>query len=305
MKDEKTGEFFYAHANESGRNLVLDAAPVKNIGDVPRAEMMRLMEGWIRLRRRLQEEKIPNELQPILLNFHVPNPRRSLDRYRIYQQGDDKRLFILWGFEEKDAPAISVERAIALLMDVPLGNLRSILSSSMPANTGTVPIRASVEEAEKRIQEVKQRKESQGGAKVLLGIVAAVFVLLAGVGAYALTQGAKEEPQPVETIVIREQVIQAPAPEKVEEPAPEAVEPAAVEEVAAEPASQPVQPVKVEEPVKPAANPMDLMAKSEAQGKPEAEAPLLEGMLGKPKPDIEKMMSNGAKKEDLMKQMTQ
>lgn len=305
IKDEETGEFYYEQLNESGRNLILDADAVKNIADVPRAEMMRLMEGWIRLRRRLQEEKIPNELQPILLNFHVPNPRRSLDRYRIHQQGDEKRLVILWGFEEKDAPAISVERAIALLMDVPLGNLRSILSSSMPANTGTVPIRASVEEAGKRIEEVKQRRDSQGGAKILLGLVAAVFVLLAGVGAFALMQGGKDEPKSVERIVIREQV---PVAEVKPVEKESKVEPVAEEPKAAPaPAPELVAEVKVEqnEPAKPEVNPLDAMAKAQSVAVKEPETPLLESMLGKGEPGINGMVPKGSKKDDLMKQMTQ
>ncbi|WP_346189854.1 hypothetical protein [Rubritalea halochordaticola] len=309
VKDEKTGEFYYASNNESGRNLVESSEPVKNIADVPRAEMMRLMEGWLRLRRRLQEEKIPANLQPVLLNFHVPSPRRSLDRYRIYQQGEEKRLFILWGFEQKDAPAISVEKAIALLMDVPLGHLRSILSTSMPANTGTVPVKAVAEEAQRKLMEVKNQQDNQSGAKLMIGAIAAVFVLLLGVGAFMLL-GDKDEPKQVETIVIREQVPAPPVTKAEPEVKPEPVAaPVAEVEKKAEPAPVAVvdpKPAPKPEPAK--VNPLDLMAKAEPAKPAASSASLLDQMsgadTGKENPDLNGMLPKTGKKNDLLNQMT-
>lgn len=137
---EKNGLKRYSFLNKQGVDQFAKLKPAKNIGDIPRAEMLRLMEGWIRLRRKLQEEEVPSKVGSILLNFRVPNPRESLDRYMLYKVGDEERLVIRWGFETKDDRAVSLERAISILMDVPLGHMRSILSTTMTATTSTVPV---------------------------------------------------------------------------------------------------------------------------------------------------------------------
>lgn len=137
---EDGGNKRYVAMNAQGVDVMALASPVKNINDIPKAEMMRLMEGWIRLRRKLQEGEVAKGVGAIILNFRVPNPRQSLDRYLLFKEGGEQRLIIRWGYEAKDKTAVSLERAISILMDVPLGHMQSILSTSMSPTTSTVAV---------------------------------------------------------------------------------------------------------------------------------------------------------------------
>lgn len=176
--EEKNGIKRYSFLNKAGVDQFSKLKPAKNIGDIPRAEMLRLMEGWIRLRRKLQEEAVPSKVGSILLNFRVPNPRESLDRYMLYKVGDEERLVIRWGYETKDDRAVSLERAISILMDVPLGHMRSILSTTMTATTATVPVGQMLTSA---TSQVNNGVKSAPQRKVIVGIaLAACSTLVLG-----------------------------------------------------------------------------------------------------------------------------
>ncbi|MGJ8674015.1 hypothetical protein [Rubritalea sp.] len=179
----------YTAMNVHQEDVLLKAVAVKNMNDIPKAEMMRLMEGWIRLRRKLQEGEIPKEVSSILLNFRVPNPRQSLDRYMLYKEGDEQRLIIRWGFETKDNPAVSLERAISILMDVPLGHMRSILSTSMSPTTSTVAVGQMVVSAVADEDENKVNNSigSAGNYRVMFGIVA-ISVVMLSLGIYGISK---------------------------------------------------------------------------------------------------------------------
>ncbi|MFC5050600.1 hypothetical protein ACFPK9_08245 [Rubritalea spongiae] len=176
----KRGVKRYTAVNVHQKDVMLEAKPVKNINDIPKAEMMRLMEGWIRLRRKLQEGVVSKGVAGILLNFRVPNPRQSLDKYMLYKEGEESRLIIRWGYETKEEPAVSLERAISILMDVPLGHMRSILSTSMAPTTSTVPVGQMVASA--AVGEGGRKLAGSiggtGNYKVLFGVVAVSVVML-------------------------------------------------------------------------------------------------------------------------------
>lgn len=236
----------YKLIDNNGRDIFSKAVPVKNINDIPRAEMMRLMEGWIRLRRKLQDENYPNEVTSILLNFRVPNPRQSLDRYMIYKLGDESRLLIRWGYETKEEKSVSLERAISILMDVPLGHMRSILSTTMTNTTSTVPVGPMLEAAEAR--EKAERDAKPSGKKGVIGIVAAALVLVGG-GAVVFLNGEDKKTPPIEQhAVVNEAVALGLEPKAVavktekaseEVVAPVAVQPAIEEAPTAEVIQQP------------------------------------------------------------------
>lgn len=232
---EKDGEFCYHSVDELRRETTAVSKPVRNISDIPKGELLRLMEGWIKCRRLLQVEKMPNRIEAILLNFKVPNPRKSLECYRTYQDGDRTRLHILWGFESEDAPSVSVERALSILLDVPVSHMQSILSTSMPAPgelTSTVPVNLNLDTAAiaslaqqqlSAARPVKQRKSTYV-------IAALVGVILLGGGAAlpSLLKGDSGESEVVEItpreerVAAREQrepdFVPAAVVEEVEEP---------------------------------------------------------------------------------------
>ncbi len=128
----------YIQLDRKNRNLIAQATPVINIGDIPKGELLRLMEGWMRVRRRITEEQFPKEVQSILLNLKVPSPRSSIQRYLIYKKGEEKKLFVLWGYQSEKEPHIPLEKALSMFLDVPLGHLQSILTTSISKQTSSV-----------------------------------------------------------------------------------------------------------------------------------------------------------------------
>lgn len=265
--EEKRGFKRYTAINVQNKDVMQLAKPVKNINDIPKAEMMRLMEGWIRLRRKLQEGEISKGVSAILLNFRVPNPRQCLDRYMLYKEGDEQRLVIRWGYETKDEPAVSLERAISILMDVPLGHMRSILSTSMSPTTSTVPVGQMLASAAagEGGRKVNGSFSKVGNNKVIFGIVAVCVVMLS-LGIYGISKAVTTKEQQVtvtqiESLKAEEELAFITEVEQWEE-----------EETLAEPVVQPepivVERVKVVE-----------VVKEVPVAKVEAPAPSLEGAL--------------------------
>ena len=193
------GEKRYQILSERGEDIFAKAKPVKNINDIPRAEMMRLMEGWIRLRRKIQEGDVPSRASSILLNFRVPNPRESLDRYMLYKEFDEWKLVIRWGYENSTHRAVSLERAISVLMDVPLGHMRSILSTTMSPSTSTVLVGQSPHLDEQKTEP----KSGSGSQAVGIGVMAACAVIAVAAGAWWMLDDRGTEP--TEQLVVKEQ----------------------------------------------------------------------------------------------------
>ena len=196
--EENRGEKRYVATNGQGKDVMSMAKTVKNINDIPKAEMMRLMEGWIRLRRKLQEGEVSKGVSSILLNFRVPNPRQSLDRYMLYKVGDEQRLIIRWGYETKESPAVSLERAISILMDVPLGHMQSILSTSMSPTTSTVPVGQMLAHAA-----VDEGGGKRSGDNKLMYTLIGLSVVILAIGGYG---------------ILRSLSLEAETPQQVSEP---------------------------------------------------------------------------------------
>ncbi len=128
----------YTSLDEKTRNQLQKATPVVNIEDIPKGELLRLMEGWMRIRRRITEEQFPKGVQSILLNLKVPSPRSSIQQYLLYKNGEQKKLFVLWAYESKQEPHIPLEKALSFFLDVPLTHLQSILTTSLSKQTASV-----------------------------------------------------------------------------------------------------------------------------------------------------------------------
>lgn len=173
----------YQLLDNSERDRCSRAKIAQNIADIPRAEVLRLMEGWIRMHRRLQGQELESKVQSILLNFRVPDPKKAIQHYRIEKIGDQKRLIILWGFESEQAPCISIERALSYLLEVPIGHLRSILSTSMISHTGVVTsavhVDTSMIESYKSKTEQVKKKTTKPSKRMFSLLLACACVLVA------------------------------------------------------------------------------------------------------------------------------
>ncbi len=121
-----------------GRDTCAESLPVESMAAIPKGEMLRLMEGWIMLRKLAQNPELPPGMDTILLNFRIPDPRHAPDFYRVYRcaKTGRQRMHVLWGFESPKRPSVPVDRAVAALFGVPVDNIGSILATSF-ASHGT------------------------------------------------------------------------------------------------------------------------------------------------------------------------
>jgi len=209
----------YQLLDQKGFDRCVKSQPAKNISDIPKPELLRLMEGWIRLRRRLQDEELGKSIQSILLNFRVPDPRTAIEHYRIEKIGDTKRLIVFWGFETAKKPCVPLERALSLFLDVPTGHLQSILSTSMSPNTAGVMKTAKMDPEVLESLSDEMKKEVSNGSKVVvvkekqnLKVLVPVLLLCGGLLAglaISLTRGG--EKQEVLRVIDREEKMNAPS----------------------------------------------------------------------------------------------
>lgn len=121
--------------------LISISTPAKSIQDIPKSEVMRLLEGWIRLRRYAQEPMLPSQLRALILNFKVPDPDKSIDSYRLVSLRGKVSLHVLWGFQSALNHSVTLEQALSKLLEVPSDQLISLMASSVKPNmTSSVPI---------------------------------------------------------------------------------------------------------------------------------------------------------------------
>jgi hypothetical protein len=178
----------YQLVDNGGLDRCSRSVPANSISDIPKGEVMKLMEGWIRLRRHMQGE-FSKTLKSILLNFRVPDPQTSIQFYRIEQFGGQTKLLIFWGYQSIEKPCIPIEKALSQFLDVTTGHLQSILSTSIPAtlrdNTSLVkistdlPSQISQEEGKKLDSFITQEPKKSNATVPLLvccGVLLAVVV---------------------------------------------------------------------------------------------------------------------------------
>jgi hypothetical protein len=125
----------YRHENPAADSFASSAA-VASMQDFPQAEVMRLLQGWITLRKLVMEATVPEGARSLLLNLKIPDPRVAHHCYRVRApEGGDRKLYVLVGFEGPAAPSVALEEGIAAMLNVPAMQLESLLATSM-APTG-------------------------------------------------------------------------------------------------------------------------------------------------------------------------
>ncbi|MDB9741510.1 hypothetical protein OAB00_01505 [Akkermansiaceae bacterium] len=73
--------YAYQAIDKSGRDRCSLSKPAHNLSDIPKGEVLKLTEGWIRLRRKITEEEtqIDSKTRSILLNIKIPDPALSTE----------------------------------------------------------------------------------------------------------------------------------------------------------------------------------------------------------------------------------
>jgi len=127
----------YRHENPASGSLI-DCAAVQSIDDIPQTEIMRLLQGWITLRRIVMETAAPEGVRSLLMNLRIPDPRVAPHFYRISnQEGEERKLYVLIGFEGPTAPSMALEEGIASMLNVKPSQLESLLATSMGPSKST------------------------------------------------------------------------------------------------------------------------------------------------------------------------
>jgi hypothetical protein len=127
--EKNVARYRYDHPEEA---TLGDMAAARSIEDIPQAEAMRLLQGWITLRRIVMESTSPEGVRSLLMNLRIPDPRVAPCFYRVSDPPNgDRKLFILIGFEGPSAPSVTLEEGLAAMLDVKPSQLESLLATSI------------------------------------------------------------------------------------------------------------------------------------------------------------------------------
>lgn len=131
LRFNEEGLPYFEHRDEHGRETCILATKVTSIAEIPRSEIIRLLEGWLRLQTAGMHRDMPAAEASMLATFLLPDPGMDLRNYRLYDPlapETGKRLHILWGFTTKTNPrsAVPAEFALAKLLGVEVEDLAKI-----------------------------------------------------------------------------------------------------------------------------------------------------------------------------------
>lgn len=179
----------YRHENPATDSFA-SSTVANSIQDLPQPEVMRLLQGWIALRKIAMEPTVPEGVRALLMNLKIPDPRVAPSLYRVQGIADDrKKLYILIGFEGPAVPSIALEEGIAAMMNVPPSQLESLLAVSMAPN-----INASTADPEEvaATSESPDRTKSRRTGKGL-ALVGVAVLLVASLGVAGSMNGKPSE----------------------------------------------------------------------------------------------------------------
>jgi hypothetical protein len=172
----------YRHENPATDSFT-SATVANSIDDLPQPEVMRLLQGWIALRKIAMEPAVPEGVRALLMNLKIPDPRVAPHFYRVQGIADDrKKLYVLIGFEGPAVPSIALEEGIAAMMNVPPSQLESLLAVSMTPSVDTsTAAEKSPAENETELETPGGTKRRRGGKGLALAGVAVLLVASLGV----------------------------------------------------------------------------------------------------------------------------
>jgi hypothetical protein len=113
------GRPYFEAYDEDGREICGLSRGIRSAEDVPRAEIVRLLEGYLALQLMAQNHAVDPRLRAISATFRLPHPVRERRLFRIYEDlAGETRLLVLWGFGGKgaDRSAVPAAEAVATLL---------------------------------------------------------------------------------------------------------------------------------------------------------------------------------------------
>lgn len=131
LRFNEDGLPYFENRDEHGRETCIIATKATSMADIPRAEVIRMLEGWLRVQTLGRHPEMPAAEATMMCTFLLPDPTIDLRNYRLWeplppQKG--KRLHILWGYNLKSntRSAVPAEYAIARLLGVEVDQLAHI-----------------------------------------------------------------------------------------------------------------------------------------------------------------------------------
>ncbi len=188
------GTAVYRHRN-SNTDSFTSCVAAESINDIPQGEAMKLLQGWITLRKLVMEATVPEGVRSLLMNLKIPHPRVSPWFYHLRETLDgQKKLYILIGFEGPAVTLVSLEEGIAAIMNVPPSQLESLLATSM-APTGitnrvyVLDSDGKTDSDSKNTPQVSENKPAGKKIILMLALVAAVVLIVGSISTVALGMG--------------------------------------------------------------------------------------------------------------------
>lgn len=177
------GDYVQYHWDDgSGRDSCAESVPVESMAALPKGEMLRLMQGWIMLRKLAQNPNLPAGMDTMMLNFRIPDPRIAPKCYRVYKcpKTRQQKIHICWGYESSKMPSIPIDRAVAAFFGVTVENITSLLATSMVnhATTESIPLPSQTTlHASQYINDSNEGKRHNKWIWLSVGMAAAITLL--------------------------------------------------------------------------------------------------------------------------------
>ncbi len=153
---------------------------------------MKLLQGWLALRKLVMEETISENVRTLLMNLRIPDPNLSPWFYCVQSlPNGQSKLYVIIGFEGPDLQTVSLEEGISAMLNVPQSQLESLLSTSMAPTGDTKRVynhySAAIEKANDNVAPKIFTKKSLTRNPVMLALAAStavvaisIFLLMSG-----------------------------------------------------------------------------------------------------------------------------
>lgn len=125
---------YYEQLDPSGIETVSASRSITKREEVPRSEVIRLLEGVLALQKFAQDPSVTARLRDVAATFRLPHPSRERKSYRIYVDTEGyTRLHVLWGFGGKasERTTVPAAEAVAILLDTTVEELGAVVEEEL------------------------------------------------------------------------------------------------------------------------------------------------------------------------------
>lgn len=182
----------------NNRKKEINFISAKSIADIPTHDLHTLLEGWIRIRRIIQDPSIDKNVKSIILNLRLPDPEKSIQQYIIAECKGDKGLIVSWGYDSDKVPSCPIDEALSKLLKVPKRELQKMLRTATAPETTTDSINVNTDtiqalSAPKNSNENPEKNTSKNTAIFLAAILSCTIIVASIAMKFMLQQNKEAE----------------------------------------------------------------------------------------------------------------